>query len=63
MSQFMLTREQAARIANECDEREATEVLVTGEGGDLSVALVDEEGANLASFVLRPDGEKEEEER
>ena len=53
----LLTREQAARIARECHDWPANEAEVHGEGGDLTVVLVDENGARLESFTINPDGE------
>jgi hypothetical protein len=55
--QILITREQAARIANECDAANAAEVLVTGPGGDLTVALLSDDGTNVATFTVDPGGE------
>lgn len=59
--QLLLTREQAARIANECDQRAGVEVLITDAthygGGNLTVGILNDDGDNICTFEMEPDGE------
>jgi hypothetical protein len=58
--QVLITREQAACIADMCNQTDAAEALVTGTGGDLQVALLNDDGDNITTFTLRPGGEIED---
>jgi hypothetical protein len=58
---MLLTREQAARIANDLDATEGqyVEAIIDGEGGDLSVTYLTDAGTpGIGPFTLNPDGEK-----
>lgn len=57
---MLLTREQAARIANDLDatEGEYVEAIVEGDGGDLTVTYLTDAGTpGIGPFTLDPGGE------
>jgi hypothetical protein len=54
-----LSREQAVRIAYECDQFDAHQIEVSGSEalGDKVVVPINEQGARLESFTVGIDGE------
>ena len=57
----LLTREQAFAIAETCALRGAPEAFITGAGGDLGVAIPNEENTVVLTFTVKPDGQMENE--
>lgn len=56
----LLTREQAFVIAETCAMRDSPEAFITGEGGDLRIAIPNEENTVVYTFTVKPGGEIEE---